>query len=258
MDNIVFYFSGTGNSLQVAKTIAEKIGSCKIVSMAKPEKYALEKSYNTIGFVYPTYCWGLPNIVRKFVETINLNNGKTAYYYAVTTYGGLVGNGISQIKEILFDKHATALHYGMKLKMVGNHVFSYNMSTKINKTLESSGKKLEQIIADIKAGKNNNIKKSIKPFIGLYQKLMSEVPVTAKDYNINENCIKCGACVKVCPVKNIEIINGKHQFNNNCEQCLACIHYCPKKAINYKNVTQKRRRYHNPEIDLNEFIKYRE
>ena len=256
MNNIIFYFSGTGNSLKVVKTLAEKLGSGKIVSMAKSENYNMEESYNSVGFVYPTYCWGLPNIVRKFIENSKFDTNKTAYYYSVTTYGGIVGNGISQFKELLFDKHSVALNYGTKLKMVGNHVLTYDMSKKTNKILADSEKRLEQIINDIKEKKNNKIKKSIKVFNTMYQKIMSDIPSMTRDYNVNENCKNCGICVKVCPVQNIEIVNGKHLFKNNCEQCLSCIHYCPEKAINYQNITQKRRRYHNPEISHEELIKY--
>jgi flavodoxin len=53
MENIVFYFSGTGNSLKVAKTLAKELGNCEIVSMAGVGKYSLTKQYDTIGFVYP-------------------------------------------------------------------------------------------------------------------------------------------------------------------------------------------------------------
>ena len=35
MSNIIFYFSGTGNCLKVAKEIAKELENCKIVSMAK-------------------------------------------------------------------------------------------------------------------------------------------------------------------------------------------------------------------------------
>jgi len=142
----------------------------------------------------------------------------------------------------------------MKLKMAANCVLVYNMSKNITKILKRSEKGLEQIIVDIMGRKNNKVKKSSKVFIGLYQKTISDIP--SKDYNVNDNCKSCGICIKICPVKNIEIVNGKHLFKNNCEQCLSCIQYCPQKAINYKNKTQKRRRYNNPEIDHNEMIKY--
>ena len=73
-----------------------------------------------------------------------------------------------------------------------------------------------------------------------------------KNYSVNNSCTGCGICKIVCPVRNIELENKKPVFSGNCEQCVACIQYCPTKALNYKNSTQKRRRYTNPEIDYKE------
>lgn len=39
MDKIIYYFSGTGNSLRTARIIAAEMGGAKLVSMrSKPEK----------------------------------------------------------------------------------------------------------------------------------------------------------------------------------------------------------------------------
>jgi flavodoxin len=65
MGNIVFYFSGTGNSLKVAKAISKELENCEIVSMSGP--FDLTKTYDSVGFVYPTYFWGLPKRVIEFV-----------------------------------------------------------------------------------------------------------------------------------------------------------------------------------------------
>ena len=52
MENIVFYFSGTGNSLCVAKSISKELGNCEIISMTKP--FDSIKLYDSVGFIYPT------------------------------------------------------------------------------------------------------------------------------------------------------------------------------------------------------------
>ena len=77
-----------------------------------------------------------------------------------------------------------------------------------------------------------------------------------ENYNVNNDCTGCTICEKVCPVKNIEIIDKRPQFTHHCKNCIACIQYCPQKAINYKNVTQKRGRYTNPEINYTELYEY--
>jgi len=254
MGNIVFYFSGTGNSLKVAKNLAKELDDCEIISMAKP--YNLTKKYERIGFVYPVYFWGLPKRVIEFIENMNLDNNKNAYYYSIATYGGLAGNAVYQFYELLFNRHKIKLNYGRTLRMFANYVVAYNMSENIEKITASSNKKLVSIIKSIKMKKNNNINKLTKIFASLNKDFVEKVSNMDKDFTVNNNCINCGICEKVCPVKNIEMVDEKPQYKHHCEQCVACIQFCPQKAINYSNVTQNRRRYTNPEINFNELYEY--
>ncbi len=47
----------------------------------------------------------------------------------------------------------------------------------------------------------------------------------------DEDCIKCGICVKLCPMKNLELNKkGIHQ-HGNCMLCYRCVNACPEKAI---------------------------
>jgi ferredoxin len=250
MDNIVFYFSGTGNSFKVAKTISKELENCTIASMAKP--FSVTKQYDSIGFVHPVYFWGLPKIVIEFIKNIHLENNKNTYYYSVATYGGLAGNAVYQIYELLLNIHAIRLNYGQKLHMFANYVAAYDMSSKSEAITKKSDKKLIPIINAIKAKKNNKVNKLTKIFESMNKKFVETVSDMDKDFSVNANCTSCGLCKKMCPVQNIEMINNKPQYRHHCEQCMACIQYCPQKAINYKNVTQNRRRYTNPEINRDE------
>ncbi|WP_270658881.1 4Fe-4S dicluster domain-containing protein [Paraclostridium bifermentans] len=57
-----------------------------------------------------------------------------------------------------------------------------------------------------------------------------------KNFSVDEDCVKCGICVKNCPEKNIIFDDNKEiKFLNKCMLCTRCIHNCPKNAINYKN-----------------------
>ena len=254
MGNIVFYFSGTGNSLKVAKSLAKELDNCEIISMTKP--YNLTKEYDNIGFVYPVYFWGLPKRVIEFVENMNLDNNKNSYYYSIATYGGLAGNAVYQLYELLFNKYNIKLNYGRTLKMFANYVVAYNMSEKIEKITKSSDEKLVSIVNSIKMKKSNKINKLSRIFNSINKDFVEKVSNMDKDFTVNDNCINCSICEKVCPVKNIEIVDKKPRYKHHCEQCVACIQFCPQKAINYSNVTQNRRRYTNPEINYNELYEY--
>jgi ferredoxin/flavodoxin len=253
MENVVFYFSGTGNSLTVAKTLSRELGNGEVVSMAKSGNYTAAKRYDTIGFVYPVYYWGLPKSVADFVKGIKCAD-KAAYYYAIATYGGIIGNGVSQIKELL-DTQGIRLNYGGKLRMVANCIISYDIFNNIDKCLKQADKKLLAMVQDIKNKKENKIGRPNKHIERMYINMMQGASLS-KDYNINNDCVGCGICKELCPVKNIELINKKPVFNNNCASCLSCMQYCPKKAINYKDKTQKRKRYTNPQITYKELSEY--
>jgi ferredoxin len=78
-----------------------------------------------------------------------------------------------------------------------------------------------------------------------------------QDLKANDNCIMCGTCAKVCPMGNIRYAGKAVVFGDKCISCCACVQYCPKEAINFGKITEKRERYHNVNItvdDLNQEI----
>ena len=78
MKNIIYWFSGTGNSLYVAKQLSEAWGSeatgnTALLPMANgiPTE-AVGGSECRIGFVFPSYYGDLPRFVRAFAEGLNI------------------------------------------------------------------------------------------------------------------------------------------------------------------------------------------
>ena len=73
----------------------------------------------------------------------------------------------------------------------------------------------------------------------------------------NDKCVMCGTCAKVCPMGNIRYAGKAVVFGDKCISCCACVQYCPQEAINFGKITEKRERYHNVNItvdDLNQEI----
>jgi ferredoxin len=135
-------------------------------------------------------------------------------------------------------------------------VVVYDMSEKINAITKKSIENLIPIIDSIKKKKNNRVNKLTRVFKFINNAFIKKVSNMDKDFTVNDNCTGCGICEKVCPVKNIEMADNKPQYKHHCEQCVACIQFCPQKAINYKEATQNRRRYTNPEISYKELWEY--
>lgn len=256
MANIIFYFSGTGNSLKAAKTIAKELGDGEIVSMAKPGKYVLSKQYDSVGFIFPVYFFGLPKRVIRFIEELDLGNNKNAYYYGVTVYGGMAGNTVYQLYELLHDRHRVRLGYCEKIKLFSNYIVKYEKDKNAEKIARELDQKLVPVINSIKSRKSIHIAKWTKILSFINAGFIKTVSDKDKNYNVGNECTGCGICKEVCPVNNIEMVNARPAFKHNCEQCMACIQYCPQKAINYRNATQSRGRFTNPEIDYKELSGY--
>lgn len=248
--NIIFYFTGTGNSLFVANQIAEKIGDCTLVSMG--EDYQLQYKYDTIGFVAPLYACGLPGRVSQFVKSLNLSQNKDTYLFSVITSGSgkpMTANG--QLNKIL-QKQGVKLSYCNNVRMMGNYVCMYDMSPDVQSKVQAGKEKAEQVVTEIVKKSTTPAPKYIAPMNLANHIFVSSSRKKAEKFNVSNDCIACGLCASICPVKNIKMVDGRPTFASHCEQCVACIQWCPKKAINYKNITQTRGRYHNPDVTVNQ------
>lgn len=245
--NVIFYFTGTGNSLKVSKDIAKEIGNCDVIPMSAYKEKEISSDYESVGFVFPVYAGGPPAYVQKFVANKDFSLNKSAYYYAVATYGAFQGNSLYMINEILKRKNIL-LNAGFGVRMFRNYVIAYDMPSNVEKHQMRSQKKINIIAQKIKQRINTALPKKSRKLFEKINQSTAEYPTMDKDYTISDDCFSCGLCKKVCPVDNIEMLDGKPVFKHNCEQCMACIHACPKRAINYKDKTQNRGRYINPDI----------
>ncbi len=248
--NLIYYFSGTGNSLKVAKSLANKIGDCEIVNIANPKNVTIK--YEKIGIVVPVYASGIPSMVKQFLETTDFSSTRESYFFTVTTFGGTKGSSIKMIADSLSKKNIK-LSYGKGIKMYSNYIVMYSMS-KNKKEASSVKEAIDSIASDILEKKQIEINHPNRVEKFFHGKILKTFYKKAKNYNVSGECDGCGICKKICPSKNIDIKNNKPGFGNKCEQCVACIQWCPKQAINYKNKTQNRGRYTHPEIKVSELF----
>ncbi|MDH6365695.1 flavodoxin [Enterococcus sp. PF1-24] len=149
--NIIFVFSGTGNSLWVAKEIAKELENCEIVSMGLDWQGPLPAGYDSIGFVYPTYASGVPKRIKDFIAKLDLQNNKEAYYFAIATCGRVskAQNVITQIRRYLKQK-GIHLHYGERLDMFSNYVVGYEMRETVLEEAQQSAIDIKPMIEAIK------------------------------------------------------------------------------------------------------------
>jgi len=256
-ENIIFFFSGTGNSFDVTLKIAEKMKNTDVINISSIKTIPTITNYKRIGLVFPIYGFTMPNIVSKFILKLPLNSN--AYYFCIVTLGGLSFGAEYRILE-MFNKAKLQLQYLSKIFMPENYIIVTKIPTEktIMKILNNSIKKVIKITEDIKKYKEQKPKKSL--FYNLVKNISKEEtekwPLKAKNYKINNDCTKCKKCIRVCPVENIKMVEDEILFEEHCEYCLCCIHICPQRAINYGNKTIGKKRYINPNIEIEDMKKY--
>lgn len=250
MKNVIYYFSGTGNSFFAAKKLAEALPECEVISVASANPKMPDRETERIGFVYPTYGGGLPHKMAKFICDMDFTNiaVKDLYIFAVATFGAVPLNAVRDVPSLLRLK-GFLLSYGACLHMPENYILMFDRPKHTEEILAESSERLLRISEKIlKKERMKKIGKPIPLFRLFHLMFMSGVKRTAAKYRIEASCNGCGQCERLCPAGNISMKNGKPEFAFSCEACMACIQYCPQRAINAKRDLSHRKRYVHPEV----------
>lgn len=244
--NVIFCYSGSGNCLDIAKNIAKKLGDTDIVMMRTAPAVTDVRDAEKVGFVFPCYAGGLPGKVEEYVRNVAV--GRDAYRFAVCSYAGYPGIGLSVIDKIVdLDYWAGITHQCSCIWLLPHKLMLPPMGA--DKAQKRSEKLAEKIADDILAGKRT----AKRPRALFLNKAESRVwPILSKKKArklvSDDECIGCRQCEKLCPRGNIHLEVRKPTFGTNCIQCLSCLQYCPRQAIHMGGATVKRERYHNPNI----------
>ncbi|GAB1476437.1 EFR1 family ferrodoxin [Bacillota bacterium] len=252
---MIFYFSGTGNSLDVAQQMA-KICNDSLISIAGEMKqgqdiyeYALGEN-EAVGFVYPVYAWAPPLMVTDFIGKLSIPKAKERYIYSIATCGENIGNTMDVLKKTLVG-NGLRLDGGFSITMPNNYILMWDVDSKeeASKRLENAKARIHSIgkIVLNRESKVFDIEKGPVPFVftGVINPLFNKFALGTKSFYAEDTCTACGLCEEICPTKNITVC-GKPSWGPVCTQCLACIHRCPEKAIQYGKKTRARGRYVNP------------
>ncbi|WP_018751956.1 EFR1 family ferrodoxin [Paenibacillus sanguinis] len=253
---MIIYFSGTGNSLSMAKLLSRLLNEPILHINAALQRYS-KMDEAKIGIIFPVYCCDIPDPVAHFVEKMEFN--PSAYIYGIATCGGDAGNALYSLSKLLTKKNLK-LSYGREITMTDNCTPLISPPTVYYGSSISNQKNLaEQIASDISQNridtstisyglKNTLTHAAISGFV--LDKLLKK----SVNYDL---CVHCGTCQKICPQNNIKIEAGKIEFGKACVQCLACVHWCPNAAIQLRGRTlSKSEQYHHPEITLKEMLKH--
>ena len=248
---MIFYFSGTGNTLWAARQIAEATDeSLRFIpnELRKDNLSYTMSDDERLGFCFPTHGWQPPHIVREFIRCSTFRNVK--YVFALTTCGDNMGHAMRIIRKEL---RAKGLPLDATFAVVmpeSNVCFSFLHLD----TPESEQRKIAsardylphvcKIIQEKQRGIHELVRGAI-PYTYTYVigDYYNKHLITDRKFWVDTDaCIRCGLCARKCPVDDIEKQPPHWKHNGRCTNCLACYHYCPVHAIHLGSM--KRGQYH--------------
>ena len=254
---MIFYFSGTGNTLWAARKISEAIGE-PLVSMtqANPGAIHLELAEGErIGFCFPVHGWRPPVLVRDFVRRFTIPHPESRYCWMLCTAGDDIGETASIFQKDLSHSGLqvnSAFSLVMPESYVGLPFMDVDNSEKEHLKKAQAEVDLEQHIRVIAAYGKGATPQHTSHWPRINSRLLGTAFVkwliTDKPFRVDASrCLRCGKCAEVCPVGNIT--GGKRELpqwshNGRCLTCFACYHYCPAKAIDYGRRTKSKGQYH--------------
>ena len=243
---MIFYFTGTGNSLYAAKKLADE--GEEIVSVVEALRgkafHCTLKEGEKLGFVFPVYFYTVSDPVLELVRDLTVENA--SFVYAVIPCGASIGTAGGFLKSEL-KKRGLELQRVDALVVPDGALIFYDIDSpeKMEKQLEAATKELASIKQAIDRREGNSIKGS--PALGKAWLAAYHACMGTKPFHADEKCIGCGKCASICPTGAIKMVDGRPAWTKNkCLKCCGCINRCPVSAIQYGKRTANRGRYVNP------------
>ena len=232
------YFSGTGNSKYAAEEFCkENDNKNGGYSIEDTEALTVVTESDLIVFAYPVQFSTVPKILRDYI-TDNSELWMNKSVFIIATMGLFSGDGAGMLGRLLQSCGAKVIG-GLHLKMPDSIADEKALKRPLEKNKELVKQANQKIKESVKQLKTD---KPTQEGIGVFYRLAGFFGQRAyfghktKGYSSKlkvdtDKCIGCGLCVKLCPMKNINIKDQKAVSSDRCTMCYRCINKCPGQAI---------------------------
>lgn len=263
MKTILYYYTSTGNSLAIARKIAEGLGGAEILPMASFRSAPIKPDAGRIGILFPVYAWGPPRTVEEFLSKLDLS--AASYVFAIASCGGTSAGALAKVRKALRARGGK-LNAGFALRsdLYGGAQDGDKQAFVVRLVRSLSGRAPERerdalpaIVDTIRAGgraRGADGAPAGRVVAGMIHGMASGIFASAdKSYRVAEACTGCGTCARVCPRGNVAMESGRPAWKHDCDACGACVIWCPSKAI-AQGSTVVAARGHRPGIELADML----
>ena len=262
MTTIIYYFTGTGNTLAAARMLADELGDTKLIPLRRAMYYgASAPGADAVGIAFPVHFLDMPAIVRQFV--FNILFCEESYLFGLATCGEPHGGALFRLQELL-DEKGYRLSAGFTLVMPETFIGPVNLMSDASHREEKFAAAKARIPAIASAIRERRVSvpegsnSALWRFAGRFSRhLATCVYGTPSRLHATGACNRCGTCAKICPTRNIMVNRDGVVFGDDCTQCYACIHWCPEEAVEIGGRTKGKARYHHPDVTLEDMVSQR-
>jgi len=235
-------FSGTGNSLIVARLLAGRLGD-SITGIAAGSQIA--PGGERVIWVFPVYSWGLPPIVDDFIAAQRHLAGRS--HYCVLTCGDDTGRADRRWRRAMHRAGADDLRGCWSVQMPNTYVllpgFDVDSPATAAAKTAAAPARVDTIARHIAAGScDTDVVAGSLPGLKSYviYPFFRRHMMSPRPFRATAACTGCGRCARGCPLANITMTDGTPHWGDRCTLCLRCYHGCPSRAVAYGRATARK------------------
>jgi Pyruvate/2-oxoacid:ferredoxin oxidoreductase delta subunit len=229
-------FSGTGNSLEAAKALAdalEKLGHVVALHPMELGGNHIRPDCGVLGIVTAVACFSTYPTAWRFIDSLPPGEGREVFFLA--TMGGFGGGMQGPVRKALAAKGYAPIG-SLVVTMPGNYGNKVLDEAKNKSLKDAAVSRIREYARELDEGTARwsggvplvsgffaSLAHGRKPW-NMFRRIF---PLTVAA----EKCTACSTCVKLCPENNIALKDGRAVLGDMCESCQRCVAFCPSRAI---------------------------